>query len=171
MKREEYEQRKRRLETQLQEGIDLLKAGFRDQLRALEMVWTTTAEEEEIPPQAPAEASREVPPAALVQTSAAPQPAESSRPRQKRGQLWKDIDAALDHLPQVFNRHHLVKALGYEPDRASLHRVMKGLVAQGVIRLKAPSVGKYPADYEIIYDEEEEESTSEGPAEEKIPAS
>jgi hypothetical protein len=171
MKREEYEKRKRRLETQLQEGIELLKAGFRDQLRTLEMVWTTTAEEEETPPQAPAEARREERPAALDQTPAAPQPPESSRPRQKRGQLWKDIDAALEHLPQVFNRHHLVKALGYEPDRASLHRVMKGLVEHGVIRLKAQSVGKYPADYEIIYDEEEEESASAATAEEKTPAS
>jgi hypothetical protein len=75
-----------------------------------------------------------------------------------------------NHLPQVFNRQDLVKILGYELDRASLHRVMKRLVEQGVIALKYKSVGKHPADYEIIYNEEDEESASEGPTDE-TPAS
>jgi hypothetical protein len=137
MTRAEFEQRKRRLEEQLEEGIELLKAGFRQQLRALELVWMTTADEDGGLPRTP------------IKTSAPPQAAKSSRrPRLRPGQLWDDVDAALDRVPRVFDRHDLLKALGYEPDRASLHRVMTALLGQGAITLKTRGFGKIPSKYE-----------------------
>jgi hypothetical protein len=167
MTREEFEQRKRRLEEQLQEGIELLKAGFRQQLRALEMVWMATTEVEDAPPRSPAEARPEEL-AAPVRTSAAP----PSRPRQKSGQLWADIDAALDQVPEVFDRNDLIKALGYEPDRSALHRVMRGLLRSGAIVLKSRNAGKIPAKYELVYAEEEDgEPADDEPGEETPPAS
>lgn len=180
MTRDEYEHRKRRLEEQLeegieflkagfrrqlQEGIELLRAGFRQQLRALDLLFMG-----EVLPSAPAEASHEEP--AAVPVPAAPQLAESSRPRQKRGQLWTDIDAVLDDLPDVFNRHDLVKALGYEPDPSALHRVIHGLLRRGVIVIKYRSHGKIPAVYEFVVEEEEDDAAAAAEVgEEKLPAS
>ncbi|HEV8578951.1 MAG TPA: hypothetical protein VGX68_07680 [Thermoanaerobaculia bacterium] len=152
MKREEFERRKRRLEEQLEEGIELLKAGFRQQLRALELVWMTTAEEDEVPPRTATEPARE----ASAATAAAPQPATPTRPRPKRGQLWEDIDEALNRVPKVFDRHDLVKALGFEPERTALHRVISALLAKGEITLKRRGFGKIPARYELVEDADEE---------------
>ncbi len=162
MTREEYEQRKRRLEEQLQEGIELLEAGFRQQLRALELVWMTTADEDGLLARTTAEESSPEAPAAAFRPSVAPQPAtDTRRPRLRRGQLWADVDAALDDVPQTFDRNDLVKALGYEPDRTSLHRVMRALVKRGVITLRASGFGNVPAKYELVEaDEEIEETTS-----------
>jgi hypothetical protein len=170
MTREEFDQRKQRLEEQLQEGIELLRAGFHQQLRALELVWGNTAEGAEALASAPPAGTRREQPAAPVQTSAAPPPATPSS--SKRGQLWRDIDAILDDLPQVFNRDDLVKALGYEPDPSALHRALRGLRRAGVIVLKARSVGKYPADYELVVEEEEEaeDVAAEGPGDQDLPA-
>jgi len=170
MTREEFERRKRKLEEQLQEGIELLKAGFRQQLRALEMVWMATTEDE-IPARSATEARQEEPAAPLRSPAAPP----SRRPRQKSGQLWADIDAALDQVPEVFDRNDLIQALGYEPDRSALHRVMRGLLRSGAIVLKAGNVGKIPARYEVVHAEEDEEEAgepaSEGPGEDETPAS
>lgn len=157
MTEDEYQRRKRRLEEQLREGFELLQAAFRE---ALELVWMATGEKEAVPPRTASE------------PSSSPQPAPPARPRQKRGQLWKDIDAALDRLPEVFDRDDLVKALGYEPDRSALHRVMTGLRRQEILILKARSVGKFPAQWQKNYEVEEDEEVLAAEEEEaKPPAS
>ena len=45
MTREQYEQRKRRLEEQLRAGIQLLESAYLAQVRALDLVWMLQAEE------------------------------------------------------------------------------------------------------------------------------
>src|SRR4051812_37521413 len=112
---EEYQRRKRHLEEQLRQGAELLQAAFRE---ALDLVWLAAADKDSALPRAAP---------GPVKTSPSPPPAAPARPRQKRGQLWNDVDAVLDRLPEVFDRDDLVKALGYEPDRSALHRVMSGL--------------------------------------------
>jgi len=173
MTREEYEGRKRRLEAQLEEGIELLRAGFRQQIRALELVWMTTAAEDVALTSIPAQTTSRKPPAASLATSAAPPTAKPSRrPRQPAGKLWEDIDAIFDDLPQVFNRNDIVKALGYEPERSSLHRLITSLQTGGVIVLKAHPAGRIPAKYEKAEeDEETADSESDETAEPQLPAS
>jgi hypothetical protein len=157
MTEEEYQRRKRRLEEQLREGFELLQAAFRE---ALELVWLATTEKDAVPPRT------------ASKPSPSPQPAPPARPRQKRGQLWEDIDAVLEQLPEVFDRDDLVKALGYEPDRSALHRVMSGLRRQKILILKAHSVGKFPAKWQKNYDFEEDEEVLAAEEEEaKPPAS
>lgn len=153
MKREEFERRKRRLEKQLEEGIELLRAGFRQQLRALELVWMTTADGDEMPVQIAGGTAREAP--APIAASA-PRDAPLARPRLQRGQLWDDVDAALERVPRVFDRNDLLKELGYEPDRTSLHRVMAMLHRQGAITLKRRGSGSLPAQYELAEEAGEE---------------
>ncbi len=149
MTEDEYQRRQRRVEEQLREGCELLQAAFRE---ALELVWMATGQQGAVAPRTASE------------PSPSPRPAPPAHPRQKRGQLWKDVDAALDQLPEVFDRNDLVKALGYEPDRSALHRVMSGLRRQEVLILKRPSVGKFPAQWEKNIEAEEAEEV---PAEEQ----
>lgn len=144
MTEEEYQQRKRRLEEQLRQGAELLQAAFRE---ALELVWLATADRDAVVPRTAS---------GPVKTSPSPQPAAPARPRLKPGQLWKEVDAILDRLPEVFDRDDLVKALGYEPDRSALYRVMSGLRRQEIITLEASNVGKIPARWKKNYEAEED---------------
>jgi hypothetical protein len=171
MTREEYEQRKRRLEEQLEEGIELLRAGFRQQIRALDLVWMTTAAEDVALSSVPAETTRRAAPAASVTASVVPQPAKPSRkPKQPAGKLRHDIDAIFDDLPQVFDRDDIVKALGYEPERSSLHRALRGFLRAGDIVTKTRSLGRIAAKYEKVEeDEETADGASDTPGEIEIP--
>jgi len=172
MTREEYERQKRRLEAQLEEGIELLRAGFRQQIRALELVWMTTAAEDVVLSSIPVETRSQAAPAASVRTSTAPSPAKPSRrPRQPAGKLWDDVNAVFDSLPQVFDRNDLLKALGYEPERSSLYRVTRSLLRAGDISVYSGSAGKIPAKYEKIEAEESADPTSDDAGEAKPPAS
>jgi hypothetical protein len=145
MTEEEYQQHKRRLEEQLRQGVELLQAAFRG---ALELVWMATAEKDAVLPRSASGSAK---------SSSSPPPAAPARPRQKRGQLWEDIGAVLDRLPEVFDRDDLVKALGYEPDRSALHRVMTGLRRQEIITREAFNVGRIPARWRKNYEVEEDE--------------
>ncbi len=82
----------------------------------------------------------------------------------RRGKLVEDVDAALDQVPEVFDRNDLLKALGYEPDRTSLYRIVRGLLREGVITLEVRGSGKIPAKYGKNFEpEEDEEGLSRSP--------
>ncbi len=63
------------------------------------------------------------------------------------GQLLEDVRSALPQMPEVLDRNDLVHALGYEPDRSSLHQVLTSLVKEGVLVVRSYSAGKIPAKY------------------------
>ena len=134
MTHEEYEQRKLRLAEQLREGVALLEEGYQRQLRALELIWIADSSGAAVPP-------RERP---LAVAAPAGKP---SRHRLAPGQLLADIRTALTQMPEVFDRNDLLRALGYEPDRSSLHRVLTSLVKEGVLSLDSYGAGKIPAKY------------------------
>lgn len=137
MTREEYEQRKLRLAEQLREGVALLEEGYQRQLRALELIWMADSNGAAAPP-------RQNPVAAAV--PAVP-PAKPSRHRLAPGQLREDVETVLAQVPEVFDRNDLLRALGYEPERSSLHRVLDRLVNEGVLILDSYGAGKIPAKY------------------------
>ncbi len=142
MTRDEYELRRQRLDEQLRAGIELLQTAHRQQVRALDLVWATTAEEDFAIPQV------EPRPAASPTVSPQPQPpAQPSRPRQQAGQLSNDVQAALSRLPEVFDRNHVVAELGYEPDRGSLFRTLRELIWNGVLSLETYGRGRLPSRY------------------------
>ncbi|HTG36058.1 MAG TPA: hypothetical protein VLB76_24305 [Thermoanaerobaculia bacterium] len=136
MRRDEYEQRKQRLETQLREGIALLESAHRQQLRALELVWMTTVEEDLALGAGPASVRSE--PAAL-----APEPPSRRTP----WEIIQDLAVALPKVPEVFDRNRLHEALGYEPDRSSLHRILQQLVGNGNLKVERPGRGRVPTAY------------------------
>jgi hypothetical protein len=147
MTREDYEDRKRRLDEQLRAGVELLEAAHRQQVRALDLVWMTTAEEAVAFPRLPAEASYR--PDALPAAAPVPAPPASppKPPRRAAWQLQVEVEAALAHVPEVFDRNDLCRALGYEPDRGSLYRTLWELIGDGVLALEERGGGRTPSRY------------------------
>jgi hypothetical protein len=140
MRREEYEQRKRRLEEQFREGTALLEAAHRQQLRALELVWMTTAEEDLALGAGPV-----AEPAAVPSRPSPPAPSRSHR--HKAGELEAGVEAALASVPEVFDRNDVCRVLGYEPDRGSLYRTLQDLVNEGTLALQRRGSGKATTQY------------------------
>ena len=148
MTREQYEQRKRRLEEQLRAGIQLLESAYLAQVRALDLVWMLQAEESgagaamalsSLPaPGTPAPASQERPPA-----RSQPQP-HGQRTYTARDEIY----ASLSRLPETFTRNDVCKAIGYEPERGILFRILEELVRQGYIRIAERGAGQRATIYE-----------------------
>jgi len=148
MTREEYEQRKRRLEEQFRAGIELLEVGYREQLRALELVWNARSEVGRVPA-APAVPEAAPPPAVRDE---APGPAPAAPPRRRRGagELREEVLEALDSLPEVFDRNQVCAVLGYQPDRSSLFRILRGLTFEGILVLEKFGRGRVTTKYRKI---------------------
>jgi hypothetical protein len=141
MTRNEYEQRKRRLDEQLRVGIEWLQTAHRQQVEALDLLWATGAEEGEDP------AAAELRPVAPFQPAPA-QPQAPARPRRRRAwELYGEVLGVLGKVPEVFDRNHICEQLGYEPDRASLFRTLEQLRDAGVLAREAWGAGRTPTRY------------------------
>ena len=141
MTRNQYEQHKQRLEEQLRAGIQLLESAYQAQVRALELVWMLQAE-------AGGEALVSPQPAAAPSPAKQKTPLASNQPR-RRGiaNLEVDVRAALPQLPETFTRRDVCRALGYEPDRGSLYRILQELVQKGSIGVQSVGEGQKPTVY------------------------
>jgi hypothetical protein len=131
MTQREYEQHKRRLQEELRVGVELLEAAYHHQLRALEVVRIATGGE-------PAESPRDLEaPAAPIEP-----PPPPSAPRHRAGALLEAVRAVLAVLPDPFDRNDVCEALGYQPDRSSLFRVLQELERHGELALDSRGAGK-----------------------------
>lgn len=149
MTHEEYEERKRRLDEQLEAGIELLKTAHRQQLRALDLVWMTTADGDVTMPRLPPPALPVRPPAAAA--SPAPAAVKSPPPPHRTaGQLTVDIRKVLSTLPESFDRNDVRQALGQETDRGSLYRALQNLVDEKVIATERFGQGRVPTRYKKL---------------------
>jgi len=153
MTRNEYEQRKQRLEAQRRESIELLEAFYRQQFLALELVWMASSGEEGVLPRSlvmGAGVSAFQGPAAVASPAPAPPGATPEPHRRKRwgpGELLRDVEAVLPRLPEVFDGRQLRQALGDAPERSSLFRVLHELIRDGVLTVEQKGHGKVPARY------------------------
>ncbi len=147
MTREEYEERKRRLDEQLRSGVELLEIAHRQQVRALDLVWSTTAEGDVALPRLTMEIPPQVRPPAAVPAPPGPPPRPA---RRAAWELYRDVKAALAHVPEIFDRNHMCQALGYEPDRGSLYRALQELKGEGVLAVHQDGSGRVPMQYRKI---------------------
>jgi hypothetical protein len=141
MTHNQYEQHKRRLEEQLRAGIRLLETAHQAQIRALDLVWTLQVEAGELEP-------------FVSETAPAPSPPKEETPpppsqprRRSIGDLEEDVRAALPRLSETFTRRDICTAIGYEPDRSSLYRILQELVSGGTIRIESKGTGQIPTVY------------------------
>jgi hypothetical protein len=159
MRHGEYEQRRRALETQFREDVELLRAGCQAKLRALEMLWMASPGEA-LPAAASAasetrrlsetlDSSETQPVSETVGSPEAPKSSVTAAqgPESRRGMVLEDIEAAFEALPAEFDRQDVIRALGYEPPRATLFRVLKQLVSEGWISIVSYSIGRLSTRY------------------------
>jgi hypothetical protein len=139
MTHEEFEEQKRRLAEQRRILIELAESAYQQQMRALDMVWRMLSGEGagDLLPATPSPA-----PTPPVTAPAAP-----AGRRLKAGELYNDIVKILPGLPEPFTHSEITAALGYAPDRASLHRDLRELTADGHLAIVAVGRGNRPARY------------------------
>jgi uncharacterized membrane protein len=119
----EYQRRRRQLDEELRAGIEMLQEGHRAKVEALDSLWLRAAAE-----------APESPPAPTAPEPAPPAPALSEpASRRQAGELRDDIEAALAAVGDEFVKRDLCRALGYTPNRTSLHRVLWDLQGEGLI--------------------------------------
>jgi hypothetical protein len=135
MTREEFEERLRALEVQHQEDIALVHAGHEARIRALLSLWQTTAPPAAEPQPAAVPVTVPAPPAS------APPPEPAPQPRRAPNSVLYDLIEALSDLPETFDKHDIVRVLGYEPSRATLFRALLTLNEKGLITTVSTSFG------------------------------
>ena len=149
---DDYEIYRQRLEEQLRADVELLYEAYRAKLRAYETVLRTRAEIG-AGPWPPPDLTLRLPPApGLQETSPPPPPAARAhkapkRPRSKAFSVIEAVEGALGRLEEVFDRNDLIRALGFEPNRATLHRVLEQLKTEGVLAIETFGSGKQPTLY------------------------
>jgi hypothetical protein len=152
MRQGEYERRRHALEAQFHEDVELLRAGYQAKLRALEMVWLTSPEEA-LP--AGCSASDAVETLRLSETVPASEtlpvretlPPAPEPPARRRGQVIDDIEDIFPELPEEFDKKDVIRLLGYDVPRATLHRVFSQLTIDGLIAMAHHSDGHTPTRY------------------------
>ncbi|MFL6259285.1 MAG: hypothetical protein ACJ76Y_06195 [Thermoanaerobaculia bacterium] len=138
MTQNEYEQSKQRLEEQRRAGVELVERAYEAQMRALELVWMLQG----------GKGSAALPAGAVATAPAAPPPSPPEQPRQRKGpEVENDVYARFWELPEVFTRRDVCRVLGYEPDRAVLHRILKKLLRDEYTSVEFQGDGQRPAKY------------------------
>ena len=133
MTHDEYERSQERLEEQRRSGVELVEAAYQAQMRALDLVWMLQGG---LGPMALAG------PAAPAPVPQAP-PAPVERPRRRSSsEVEDDIRAAFPRLPARFTRRDVCAALGYEPDRGALYRILQTLAEDALIRVESTGEGQ-----------------------------
>jgi len=132
MTREEYERRRRRIEEETRTAVELVEAGGRVQLRALELVWMASGEDSSDAPFLP------------------PPETVSARPAARRSvaEIEGDVRTALGRCPETFERRDIIDALGYEPDRSTLYRVLRDLAREGTLTVSILGAGQRGTRYQ-----------------------
>jgi prophage antirepressor-like protein len=85
-----------------------------------------------------------VQPAAPPALPPAQQPAPV-KPRREAWAVYDDVCEALEQVGPQFVRADIVRALGYEPERSSLHRALLELRREGTIKLVEEGSGRVPS--------------------------
>jgi hypothetical protein len=147
----DYERYRKRLEQQLRADVGLLFEAYRAKLRAYETVARTRGELDGSGPWPELEISNLLPAAgsgsgeaprlapapvpAAGESAAAPAPPPERKKRRSPFEIHDAVDAALLQVEEVFDRRELCRALGFEPSRATLYRILKELQQEGRIAI------------------------------------
>ncbi|HEY0555530.1 MAG TPA: hypothetical protein VGG20_14815 [Thermoanaerobaculia bacterium] len=139
MTRDDYEDQKHRLAEQRRLRVELAESTYQQQMRALDLVWGMMSGE--------GSADLLSPPLPGPSFPAAVAPAAPARRRLGPGELYDSIVEVLAGLPDPFIYSDVYQAIGYEPDRGSLHRVLKELKDEGDVVIHRPGRGSAPMQF------------------------
>ena len=62
-------------------------------------------------------------------------------------EVMADVQSRLPELPEVFTKHDLCQALGYQPDRAVLYRVLRTLLRDETLLVESYGSRRKPTRY------------------------
>lgn len=150
MNRAEYQRLRSQIDEEFRVGLEMLQAGYRAKVEALDALWEEPLSEEVLASEP--EPTAPLPPEPIA--SSPPEPAapaaEPRSERRREGEVQADIEAALDEVGDVFSKSDLCRALGYEPPRTSLYRALAQLERDGIIKLESPGVGRRAGMYRKV---------------------
>lgn len=141
MRFDEYQERRRVLEEQLQTDLELIRLAHRTKLQALEQLWLSSAEKgaaASTPPE-----SQEPP----RHESQAPVETQGNR---RTGSARYDVEDVLPVLPELFDKDDVIRALGWEPHRATLQRALDQLRVGKKIAIETRGEGRRPTRYRKV---------------------
>lgn len=145
MTSKEYERRRRAIEEQCQEDLELIRAGCQAKLRALERVWLHSSGDEEAPQQVSGETAPKTDPRTVpcepVPVETVLSQSQDSGPARGWGDVLDDVAAVFQDLPEVFDKNDLCQAIGYKPNRSTLLRVLNILEKEGRVAKDFQSQG------------------------------
>jgi hypothetical protein len=175
MRHNEYEKRRRALEKQYEEDLELIRTAHHAKLRALEMLWLASTvspvggdprreEQEDEKPllgetQRPGETRETGEPQSSSEAQVPVEPqVETPGPREQQekvrlalpGGLKQAIRDVLPQLPEVFDRQELEEALGYEPARSTLVRILQKMWADKELAIEQYSQGRRATRYRKV---------------------
>jgi hypothetical protein len=140
MNSRDHERFRRQLEKQLRADVELIYGAYCAKLRAYEVMHQLHGDlDSRLLPAA--ELPLSLPPAALPATPP-PAPAPAPPPRKAPHELYLAVRETLEELPELFDRSHVNAALGFEPRRPSLYRVLRDLEREGWIAVEERGEGK-----------------------------
>jgi hypothetical protein len=145
----EYERRKRAIEEQLAADLELIRTAAHARLEALETLWRAAAAQggQDTRNETPASAeTQSAQPPDEVQAPGSPSLAPTAVVR-RRGDVLKAILETFPHLPDDFDKADVVRLLGFEPSRPTLHRAWDRLLQEKKIAMSRHSDGRRPTRY------------------------
>jgi hypothetical protein len=140
MTRDEYERSRERLEEQRRSGVELVEAAYQAQVHALDLVWMLQGGV------GPVALSSPEPAVPAPSSQRPPVPVEPPR-RRSSAEVADDVRAAFPRLPERFTRRDVCAALGYEPDRGALYRILQALTEDALTRVESAGDGQRPTVY------------------------
>jgi leucyl aminopeptidase (aminopeptidase T) len=146
MRDDEYRKLRRALEEQREADLELIRAGYRAKLHALDMLW----ERPPVPDERALPAAPETQPRAETRKpdeTRGPAAPESATRTIVINSVQEEIEKILPRLPEIFDKRDIVRTLGWEPHRATLHRALETLQTEKKIAVQTRSRGRHPAQY------------------------
>jgi len=140
MTQEEYEERRRALEQELQSDLALIHAAYEARNRSLDRLRQLAMEEN-------GAGTMPIPiNGGHDRIGTAPQPvpaapAASRKPARPPGAFLSDLDDILSELPEVFDKRDVIRLVGYEPTHPTFFRALNRLQKDGTVAIESYSDG------------------------------
>lgn len=140
MTEEEYAERRRALEQELQRDLALIHAAHEARVRSLDRLRRLAMEGNEseavsIP------GKEEHDRTGTMGDAVPPAPAASRKPSSPPGAFLNDLCDVLSQLPEVFDKEDVVRLVGYKPTHSTFHRALARLQDEGSVAIEDHSEG------------------------------
>ena len=146
MTQEEYEERRRALEQELQRDLALIHAAHEARVRSLDRLRRLAMEGNEseavsIP------GKEEQDRTGTMGDAVPPAPAASRKPSSPPGAFLSDLRDVFSQLPEVFDKKDVVQLVGYEPTHSTFHRALTRLQDEDSVAIEDYSDGAMHTTY------------------------